>query len=112
MAWSWYTVGIIIEENSVVFLIGCTRCLQQGHMGSKRLLQQNSLVYFNHGCRLTQLDLYYGRKIVVAIGKKLLTSVVDNRVVVILPSLQHNAMYTYIKFQYSLIFLLTVLLSS
>ena len=42
----------------------CTGCRQQGHAGSKTLHQQNPPV-LNWRCRLTQVDLYNGRKMVV-----------------------------------------------
>jgi len=40
-------------------------CRQQGHVGGKTLHQQN-LPVLNWRCRLTQVDLYNGREMVVS----------------------------------------------
>ena len=39
----------------------CAGCHQQGHAGSKTLHQQNSRI-LSWRCRLTQVELYNGRK--------------------------------------------------
>jgi len=41
-------------------------CLQQGHMGSQALLQEDPPV-FNCRCWLTQLDLYKSHRMVVCV---------------------------------------------
>jgi len=58
-------VGNTAEENSsIFFLIQTASCRQQGHVGSKTLLQQNPPVLI-WGCQLTQGDLYSDYKTVV-----------------------------------------------
>ena len=53
--------GNTIENSSVFFsLIRSVSCRQQGHAGSKTLLQQNPPV-LHWGCRLVQVVLYNGR---------------------------------------------------
>jgi len=44
----------------------CASYHQQGHAGSKNLLHQNPLV-LNWGCRITQVVLYNGHKMVVVL---------------------------------------------
>jgi len=44
----------------------CADCHQQGHAGSKTLLQQNPPV-LNWGCRLIQVNMYNGCKTVVLV---------------------------------------------
>ena len=44
----------------------CVSCRQQGHTGSKTVLQRNPPV-LNCGCRLTQVVLYNGHKAVIGV---------------------------------------------
>ena len=56
----------IVEENSSVFCVIRMRWLPSAMArGSKTLHQQNPLPVLNWRCRLTQTDLYNGRKTVV-----------------------------------------------
>jgi len=50
----------------VFVCIVCASCRQQGHVGSRTLLQQNPPV-LNWGCRLSQADLYNGREMFVCV---------------------------------------------
>ena len=49
------SVGNTTEENSSISLIQMASCCQQGHAGSKNLLQQNRAI-LNSGCQLTKVD--------------------------------------------------------
>ena len=61
----WRSAGNTIEENSSVFS-KCTSCHQQGHAGSKTVLQQNRPL-FNWSCWITQDVLYNSCKAVVVV---------------------------------------------
>jgi len=55
---------LVISNYSWFSADECTSCRQQSHAGSKTLLQQNTPV-LKLGCRLTQVDLHDGRRMVV-----------------------------------------------
>jgi len=58
--------GNTTEENSSIFSITeCTNWCRQKHAGSETLLQQNPPV-LNWRCRLVQVVMYNGRKMVVS----------------------------------------------
>jgi len=56
-----------VQENSGILLYSkCARYHQQGHTGSKTMLQQNPFI-FNWGCRSTEVNLYRGHKMVTVV---------------------------------------------
>jgi len=58
--------GNTTEENSsIFFLIQCASCRQQGHVGSKTLLQQSPPL--NWGCWLRHIVLYNGSETIIVV---------------------------------------------